>query len=181
MIWYYIILYYNMIWYDPISYTITHNVMIWYLMLCYVILYYIIWYYIVFYYIMLYYIILCCVMLCYVILYYIILYYIILSLDVCPIPFSLRVRSRQIEARWLFESPSHKLVLWTYRVSKQHKSCFSKDFTFEKEIPSGGSQAGNISQTSCPTFRTGLGDCAPLFLDAPPGRARFYGRAEKTQ
>ena len=37
-----------------------------------------------------------------------------------------------------------------YRIPKNDTNLIVKRISFEKEIPSGGSKAGNISQTSCP-------------------------------
>ena len=38
-----------------------------------------------------------------------------------------------------------------YRIHKNNTNLIVQRISFEKEIPSGGSQAGDISQTSCPT------------------------------
>ena len=38
----------------------------------------------------------------------------------------------------------------TYRIPKNSTNICFQRISFEKEIPSGGSQAGNMSQTSCP-------------------------------
>ena len=39
-----------------------------------------------------------------------------------------------------------------FRITKQrHNNCFPQ-ISFQKDIPSGGSQAGNMSQISCPRY-----------------------------
>ena len=89
-----------------------------------------------------YYTILCYTILYYTMLYYTILYYAILySENNFAICFLLEIPLRGF--------PFHRAIFQTYIIHKHDTSYFQR-ISFEKESPSWGSQAGNISQTSCP-------------------------------
>ena len=66
-----------------------------------------------------------------------------------------------------------------YRIPKNNTTIRFQRTSFEKEIPSGGSQAGNISQTSCPTVSEDCQHLGRRGAEAGPLLAPMYTHADR--